>query len=173
MRIYRERVPDIARGIVKALVAAELIEVEPELHEEVELDCASVLNEYRRTDYELTERARDLVSMQGLDYSHTFKLKSRLARDRKFGIGDEAIEWIVKQMLEILLQSKNVEEIFGEDHELRRCIAPVIQKELRIGSDLDKQVKQRIRNMQEGTSAYDIEYQKAMEKLRSSKGLED
>ena len=24
MRIYRERVPDIARGIVKALVAAEL-----------------------------------------------------------------------------------------------------------------------------------------------------
>ncbi|MDP6944583.1 MAG: DUF507 family protein, partial [Myxococcota bacterium] len=109
VRIYRERIPTIARGIVEALMAADLIEFEASAREEVELDCASVLQEYRRTDWELTEKARDLVSMQGLDYSHTHKIKSRLAADKKFSIGENAIEWLVEQTLEILLQSHHVE----------------------------------------------------------------
>lgn len=173
MRIYRERIPAIARGIVQALVKEDLIEFEPEARDEVELDCASVLQEYRRTDWELTERARDLVSMRGLDYSHTHKIKSRLASEKKFSIGDSAIEWLVNQMLEILLQSNNVDEIFGDDNDLRRAIAPVLRKELNVGSDLDQEVRKRIKNLQEGTTDFDVEYQKTMEKIRSSKGMND
>ena len=57
MRIYRERIPGISSSVVKALSANELIEVEPDLVSEVELDVGSVLKEYRRVDYELSERA--------------------------------------------------------------------------------------------------------------------
>ena len=106
MRIYRERIAPVAAGIVDALLAGELIEIEADLRDEVELDVASVLQEYRRTDWELSEKARDLVAVRGLDYSHTHKLKSQLAKKASFGIGDDAIEWIVQQILEILLQSK-------------------------------------------------------------------
>ena len=171
MRIYRERIPTIARGIVEALLSGELIEFEAASREEVELDCASVLSEYRRTDWELTEKARDLVSLQGLDYSHTHKIKARLASDKKFSIGENAIEWLVSQTLEILLQSSHVEEIFGDDNDLRKAIAPVLRKELLVGSDLDQQVKRRIKNLQEGTSDYDVEYQKTLEKIRISRGM--
>ena len=171
MRIYRERIPTIARGIVQALLGADLIEFEASAREEVELDCASVLQEYRRTDWELTERARDLVSLQGLDYSHTHKIKGRLAAEKKFMIGENAIEWLVEQTLEILLQSNHVEEIFGEDNDLRKAIAPVLRKELHVGSDLDQQVRRRIKNLQEGTSDFDVEYQKTMEKIRKTRGM--
>ena len=96
MRIYRERIPAISTSVVKALAAAELIEVEPDLVPEVELDVGSVLKEYRRVDYELSERAKDLVASRGLDYSHTRKLKSKLAAEKKFGQGEDAIEWLVE-----------------------------------------------------------------------------
>ena len=173
MRIYRERIPAIARGIVQALKKEELIEFDAASQEEVELDCASVLQEYRRTDWELTEKARDLVSLRGLDYSHTHKIKSRLASEKKFSIGDSAIEWLVNQILEVLLQSNNVEEIYGEDNDLRRAMAPVMRKELNVGSDLDQEVRKRIKNLQEGTTDFDVEYQKTMEKIRTSKGMTD
>ncbi len=172
MRIYRERIPAISQGIVDGLIKDELIEVEAEFRGEVELDVESVLKEYRRADYELTEKARDLVSQRGLDYSHTFKLKSRLANERKFSLGEEAIDWITNQIVEILLQSRNVEEVFGEDHELRRSIAPVLKKELNVDSELDREVKKRIRNLSEGTSDYDVQYQQTLEQLRSANKLE-
>lgn len=173
MRIYRERIPRIATSILDALLEAELLEVEPEMHEEVELDVASVLKEYRRVDWELGEQAKDIVANRGLDYSHTRKIKSKLAQEKSFGLGEEAIEWIVRQILEILLQSRNVEEIFGEDHELRRLISPVLKKEIGLDDELDREVKRHIRNFEEGTSDYDVEYKKTMDRIKHNKGLSE
>lgn len=173
MRIYRERMPSIAHAIADALIDGEMIEVESSMREEVELDLESVLKEYRRTDRELSDRARDLVAMRNLDYSYTHKIKGQLAREKGFGLGDEAIEWIAGQMIEMLLQSANVEEVFGEDHDLRRLIAPILRRELGMESKLDREVRKRIKNMAEGTSEFDIEYQKTMERLREAKKLSD
>ena len=172
VRIYRERIPSIASAIVRGLVKEELIEIEQGLQEEVELDIESVLKEYRRTDRELSERARDLVSIRNLDYSYTHKIKAQLAREKHFKLGLEAIDWITQQMLEILMQSRFVAEVFGEHNDLRRTIAPVLRKELGFEGNLDQEVKRRIKNLQEGTTDYDIEYQKTMERLRASKKLD-
>jgi hypothetical protein len=172
MRIYRERIPSISTLIVKALLAADLIEVEVEQVPEVELDIASVLTEYRRTDWELAEQAKDIVANRGLDYSHMRKIKGRLAAEKRFGMGDEAMDWLVEQMLEIMLQSRNVEEIFGEDRDLRKVIAPVLRNELGVESDLDREVKKHIKNFEEGTSDYEVEYQKTMDRIRRTRGME-
>lgn len=167
MRIYRERIPAIASSIVNALTEQELIDVEAESRPEVELDVESVLKEYRRMDYELTEQARDLVEQRGLDYSHTFKLKSRLAAERKFGLNDDGLDWICEQIVEILLQSRNVDEVYGEDHELRAVVNPILMKELTVEDNLDKEVRRRIKNLQEGTSDFEVEYQKTLDALRN------
>jgi hypothetical protein len=123
-------------------------------------------------DYEITEKARDLVATRGLDYSQTFKLKSKLAQERGFGLGEDAIQWLCDQIVEILLQSKHVDEIFGEDQDLRAAIIPILKKELATDSELDKQVKSRIKNLQEGTVDYEVEYKKTMEQIRSSRKLD-
>ena len=171
MRIYRERIPEVARKLVGALVDAELIEVDAEMAEEAELDVASVLTEYRRADYELTERARDIVTLRKLDYSSLHRIKSRLAQQARFGLGEEAIDWMSTQITEILLQSSHVEEVYGADHDLRRVITPILKRELGVESELDREVKKRIRNLQEGTEDYEIEYQKQIEKLRRAKRI--
>lgn len=169
MRIYRERVPQIARSVAQALIAAELIEVTEENLPEVELDVESVVNEYRRMDHEITEKARDLVQQRNADYSQTFKIKAKLAAQQNFVLGDEAVGWICEQIIEILLQSRHVEEIFGEDHDLRAVIAPILKREFLVDDELDREVKKRIRNLEEGTVNYEVEYTKTMEQLRSQK----
>lgn len=169
MRIQRERIPSISKEIVQALMDGDLIEVEPEFVEEVELDVASVLKEYRRTDHELTERARDLVALRNLDYSYTHKIKAKLAREKGIGLGEEGVEWITAQMLELLLISNNVAEVFGDDNELRAAIGPILKRELVTDGSLDREVKRRIKNLSEGTSEYEIEYQRKLEQLRRSK----
>ena len=173
MRIYRERIPGISTAVVRALIAQELIEVEAEMLAEVELDVGSVLKEYRRVDYELSERAKDLVASRGLDYSHTRKLKSKLANEKKFGLGEDAIEWLVKQIVEILIQSRNVEEIYGDDNDLRRTIGPIIKKETGLEGDIDREVRRHIKNFEEGTADFEIEYQKTMDRIRSNRGASD
>jgi hypothetical protein len=173
MRLLKERIPAVAKSVVDALLEAELIEVAPENRGEVELDVESVLKEYRRMDHELTEKARDMVANRQLDYSQTFKIKQKLAQDAGFGLNDDGIQWLCDQIVELLMQSRHVDEVFGEDHELRSKTAPVLKKELHVESDLDKQVRARIRNLQEGTADFEVEYKKTMEQLRAARKLED
>jgi len=173
VRLAKERIPQIAAMIVDALTSRELIEVEDESRPEVELDVESVLKEYRRRDHEITEKARDLVATRGLDYSQTFKLKAKLAAENGFGLNEDAVGYLADQIVEILLQSKHVDEIYGEDTDLRGAIAPILKKELHVDSDLDKQVKSRIKNLQEGTSDYEIEYRKTLEQIRNARKLND
>jgi hypothetical protein len=173
MRILKERIPTIARGVVEALVKAEMIEIDPANRPEVELDVESVLKEYRRMDAELAEKARDLVANRQLDYTQTHKMKQKLAQEAGFGLNDEGIQWLCDQIVELLMQSVHVDEVFGEDHELRAHTAPVLKRELSVESDLDKQVRSRIRNLQEGTQDFEVEYKKTMEQLRTARKLDD
>ena len=172
MRLLKERIPSVAKGIVDVLLEKELIDVASDSRSEVELDVESVLKEYRRRDHEITEKARDLVATRGLDYSQTFKIKSKLAQEHGFGLNDDAVGYLADQIVEILLQSNHVDEIFGEDTDLRGAISPILKKELHVDSDLDKQVKARIKNLQEGTNDYEVEYKKTMEQIRSSRKLD-
>lgn len=172
MRLYRGKVPTIAEEVTEALISAQHIEVAPDMVGEVQLDIESVLNEYRRVDREILEEAKDMVTHRGLDYSHTHRLRQRLAEQRGFGVGDNAIQYLVRQLIELLLHTRNVEEVFAEDHDLRRTMREVIRKHTELDRDLDRQVRAKIRHLQDGTQDFDVEYQKVMSDLRRVRNLE-
>jgi hypothetical protein len=171
MRIYRGQVPTISEEIVDALLKEQAIEVLPEYVNEVQLDVESVINEYRRIDRDVMERAKDAVANRNLDYSQLSKVRQRLADQKGFGTGDKAIDWLLKQLIEVLLHSRNVEEVFAADHELRRTMHQVLKRYSETDRDLDRQVRARIKNLQEGSNNWDVEYQRVMGDLRQRKGL--
>jgi hypothetical protein len=98
-------------------------------------------------------------------------MKQKLAAEAGFGLNDDGIQWLCDQIVELLMQSRHVDEVFGEDHELRAHTAPVLKRELSVESDLDKQVRSRIKNLQEGTQDFEVEYRKTMEQLRNARRL--
>jgi hypothetical protein len=172
MRLYAGKVTPIAQDMVQGMLDTESVEAEPGMEGEILLDIESVLKEYIRTEREIVNQAREMISRDGLEYRQLHKLKTRLAEERGFGIGDKAIEYLARQIIECLFHSRHVAEIYAEDHALRKQMRDVLRQHLRVDEDLDQEVRRRIQNLQEGTSSWEIEYNKVMTDLKRLKGLE-
>ena len=169
MRLYTGKVPTVASDLVRALAEAGDIEIASA--PEVELDVASVLKEYIRVDRELTDKAKDLMEKRNLPYAQFGKLKRGLAEERDFGLGEEGISWICAQLLETFMHSPNVEEVFADDATLRRKMKDVLKKHMAIDEELDAEVRQRIKNLEEGTATWELEYGRVMDQIKQKHGL--
>lgn len=139
---------------------------------EAELDVQAVLKEYLRLEKEITEKAKDLLQKRNLPYEQFGKVKRAMASEKSFGLGDEALDWMTSQMIESFMQSPHIEEVFVEDGVLRRKMADVLKRHMMVEEEIDAEVRRRIKNLEEGTSTWDVEYQKALEQIKRNRGLE-
>ena len=172
MRLYEGKIPTIARDTVKALIQEEVLDVEPQNEIEFERDVEAVLREYVRTERQLMNKAKDIVAAQG-GGGNVYRIKRRLAKERNFEIGDDAIEYIVTQMIETFFHSTFVEEVYAEDNDLRKLLGPILKKHTMAQEEtLDQEVRSKIKNLEEGSKTWDIEYQKVMERMKTKKNME-
>ena len=168
MRLHRAQVPQIAAEMVKALVADDAIECEDQ--REVQVDLESVLNEYVRTELDIAERARTLLAKRNLPQSEFGRMRRLVAEEQKVALGDEAIDYLLTQLVEILMHSRNVDEVFAEDHELRRRMREPLRRQAAADEQLNEQVRARLKHVQEGTSLWEVEYQRMMADIKRRKG---
>jgi hypothetical protein len=173
MRIYRGKIEPAALEILDRLIKDNLVEVEPSEVDEARKDLESVLLEYGRMAREINETAKDMADKRGIDYSALGRIRRSLAKERNFGMDDDALEYIVSQMIEIMLSSGHVEEVFGEDHELNKAISPILRKHMSVTEELDKEVRKQIKNLEdaEGTVSWEVEYQRKKDELERLKKL--
>ena len=171
MRLYAGKIDTIAAEVINRLTTDGDLEVSD--GREAQLDVASVLKEYIRVDKELTERAKDILQIRGLPHSHLARTKRQLAEQKDFGLEEEAVSWITTQMLETFMQSRNVEEVFGEDVVLRKKIKEIVTKHMQVEDELDQEVRNRLKNLQEGTGAWDIEYARVMDQVKQKHGIKE
>ena len=169
MKLYAAKIDTIAGEIIGKLVEDEDLEVSN--RSEAELDVASVLKEYMRVDRELTERTKDILEIRQLPYSAFGRTKRSLAEQRDFGLGEDGQSWICTQLLETFMQSPHVEEIFADDAVLRRKVKDILRRHMNVDAELDQQVRQRIKNLQEGTQSWEIEYNRVMDQMKQKYGL--
>lgn len=169
MRLYGGQVPIIAEEILRALLRASELEVTPENVPEVELDIQSVMREFIRLDREITSKARETQSQFGGSLG---RAKRQLAKEKGVEIGEDAGGYIITQLIETFLHSNFVEEVYAEDHEIRKRIKPILRRYMETEEQLDVEVRDKIKNIEEGSAAWDIEYQRAMGNLKRNKNLE-
>ena len=170
MRLYSAKIPSVGTEIVKALVEAGDIEVDDRA--EAEMDVQAVLKEYIRVDREITEKAKDMLQKKNLPYEQFGKIKRALAGEKAFALGDEGLEWMTTQMLESFMQSPHIAEIFSDDNVMRKRMAGVLKKHMQVDDELDEEVRRRIKNLQEGTSTWEVEYGKVLDQLKRNRGLD-
>ena len=170
MRLYSGKIPAIATELIRKLKEDGDIEVND--GHEAQLDLEAVLKEYMRLDRELTEQAKDLMERRRLPYEQFGKLKRDLADKKEFVTGDESVGYITNQILEALMHSRFVDEVFTDDVELRKKVQALLRKHMQVDSDVDQEVRRRIKNLQEGTATWEIEYQRVMETIRQKHKLD-
>lgn len=170
MRLYSTKIPAIASEVVKTLADEEAIEVID--RPEAELDVQAVLKEYLRLDREITDKTKDVLQNRNLPYEQFGKVKRALAKEKAFSYGEDALDWMTTQMIESFMSSPHIEEVFVEDSVLRKRMAEILKKHMQVDADLDAEVRRRIKNLEEGTASWEVEYSKALDQIKRNRGLE-
>ena len=171
MRLFSGKIPVISAEIAHRLNDDGDIEA-TDVNEVVE-DIQAVLKEYLRTDREIVERAKDLLEIRGLPYSHFTRVKKMVADDRGFGTGDDAMDYMMVQIIGCFMHSRFVDEIYAEDHELRRKMKPILRKHMSVDEEVEQEVKSKIKNLEEGTAAWEVEYKRVQEQVMKKRRLTD
>jgi uncharacterized protein len=169
MRLHAPKIPQLAHEIVDALVAAK--DIETHAANEVRLDVESVLTQYIKVEQEITDKAREIQSARGLPASELGRLKRLVADERRVRIGDEAIDYLLDQLVEILMHSSHVDEIWVEDLVLRRRMRDPLRRHASMDEQLQSEVRGQLKHVQEGSALWEVEYRRMMEEMRRRKGL--
>ena len=130
MRLHPKVIPDISRETIQLLMQDGDIEVEPLRIADAEMDLSAIMREYLTNEERVNQATREALERRGFDSSKFDKVKQEMADLRGFRMGDEGIAYVVRQLIEFLLMSRNVEEVFVADDVLRRKVFSVMRKHL-------------------------------------------
>jgi hypothetical protein len=169
MRVYTGKVQPLAAEIVKALVQNQEIETEDQA--EVVRDLESVYSGYVAAEKDVSERARQILQQRSLPQGELGRVRRTVAEQRGIQVGDEMLDYLLDQSIEMLMHSNNVEEVFAEDHELRRRMRPIMKKYLEVDDQVDAEVRSKLKHVSEGSQTWEVEYQRVMAEIQRRKGL--
>jgi hypothetical protein len=169
MRLYSTKVSPISAEVVRILTASG--DIEAETPREVEADVASVLSNYLAIEHEVNERTKDVLERTGRGQTDFGRVREQIATQKGIKVGDETLDFLLDQVVEIFHHSSNVDEIFCEDVELRRKMAPVFKKHMAMDDALDGDVRAQLKHLAEGTRTWEIEYARVLEQMKKKRGL--
>ena len=182
MRLYRNQISKLVDTIIRVLTEEnEIVEIaerppviedknvvkwsnrKPEYEGEDKLflwpefrqDIRAVLNNYVNTDRRLTEEARKIVSARGDDPSMIYAEKRRLAKHENFGLNEDAPSYIVGQLIEALLHTESVEEVYAQDREIHLLLLNEIREIMSNQRNLQQEVEQRIKTLERGSQTWE------------------
>jgi hypothetical protein len=169
MRLYSGKVSVIATEVVRALLAST--DIEAETPKEVEADIAAVLNQYLADEREVNDRAKDVLERTGKPQTDFQRVRALVADEKGIKVGDDTLDYLLDQVVEMLMHSGNVGEVYVEDLELRRRMAPVFKRHMSVDASLDADVRAQLKHVREGTRDWEVEYAKVLEQVKRRKGL--
>jgi len=169
MRLHSPRVPGIAADMLKSLLDAK--DIETASPNEVKADIVAVLEQYIRDEQATTDRAKDILASRGLPQTEYQRVRKLAAEEKGIKIGEDAIDYLLDQLVEMMMHSSNVDEVFAEDFELRRKMREPLRKQIVEEEVFEQEIRGRLKHVQEGTGLWEIEYRRMMEDLRRRRGL--
>lgn len=169
MRLHNAKVPELARQIVDALLTDG--DIETESPTEVRSDVQAVLEQYIRDEQQVLDRAKEVLQARSLPQSELPRLKRMVSQEKGIKLGDEAIDYVLDQLVEMLMHSQNVDEIYADDITLRRKMRDPLRKHAQIDDEVQAEVRSHLKHVKEGTALWEVEYQRMLEDIRRRKGL--
>jgi hypothetical protein len=171
MRLYRAKVPTIAKDVIDLLVQDGDIDVLPENREEAEKDLVAIMEEFRRRDMQLRDRVRDFMAARKIPFSEFGRTKKQIAEEMEHPVGDDIERFLCRQFIENMLISRFIEEVWTEDRDMYKKVMSALK-----GHDVDeREIREeaigKIRNVRQGTVDYEIALQNAIKDVKKRRGL--
>jgi len=171
MKIYMKLIPSIAQDILRALSKDGDIEIKDNRMEEAVLDVSKVFRDYLEEEEEINQEAMLFIQVNNLASKDFASVKAKIAEEKGFDYGDDAIEMLLADVVDALLKSDNIEEVYEENGVLIKKMYEVIKKYLDVDSELDKEAREQLKNLEEGSLEWDIAYKKVIHEIKKKKNL--
>ncbi len=169
MRLYSGKVAPLASEIVRTLTEGR--DIESDRPHDTELDVQAVLNNYLALEREATDRAKELIDNRGLPASEFARMRKLAAEQKGIRVGEDLVDFLLDQLVEMFMHSNNVDEIYSADVELRRKMAPILKRHLAVDDDIEHEVRGKLKHVQEGTRTWEVEYARIRDEIRRRKGV--
>ena len=171
MKLYKVKIPTIAKSVIETLCNEGAIEVELENRAESEKDLVAIMEEYIRRDAEMREAVKEHMSQANVPYDQFGKVRTQFSERWGLPSGDEVQRFLARQFIENFMISRFVDEVYAEDKELYKRVREIVE-----GHDVDEralrqEAADQIRNISEGTVDYEIALSKAMRDVKKRHGL--
>jgi len=173
MKLYRAKIPVIAEQTLRILVDEDDILIDAEHRAEAVKDLVAIMEEYLNRDNDFRTAIKDHMADHNIPYDQYGKVRSKLAEELNHAVGDDVERYLTRQIIENLLISPNVDEVFSEDKELHKKIIGVFREHHVDEGDIRTEAMEKIKNVAEGTVEYEIALQHAMREVRKRRGLQD
>lgn len=173
MKLYRTKIPTIAREIIDRLVEDGDVEILAARREEAEKDLIAVMEEFIRRDNDFRNRVRDGMANRAIPYDQYGSVRKKLAEEENHPAGDEIDRYLARQFIENLMISPHVDEVFGEDEDIRRKIMIILKSHDVDERAIREEAEAKVKNVREGTMEYEVALQHAMREVKKRRGLLD
>ncbi len=134
-------------------------------------EIESELRGYLATERDVNDKTKELLERTGRPQSEYGRVRVQIASSNGIAVGDETLDHLLDRVVAHLLEADEIEEIFATDLELRKKLATVFKKHMAIDAGMDTEVRAQLRHVKEGTDLWDIEYDKALVKVRTRRGI--
>jgi len=169
MRLFSGKITTLSDELAKALVDGG--DIECESRKEVAKDLESVFANYLQVEREVNDKAKDMLEARSLPPTELPRLRKLVAEQKGIQLGDELLDYLQDQLIEMLMHSAAVEEVYAADHDLRRRMRPILRKHLEVDETLEAEVRAQLKHVKEGTRTWEIEYQRMLGDIQRRKGL--
>jgi hypothetical protein len=171
MRLYRSRVEDIAKKVIKDLTEEEHIEVLPANQLEAVADLEAVMVEYLKREHRLRDAVREQMVALRIPYSDYGTTRSRIAREWGHPMGSQVERYLATQFVESFMVSPYIEEVFSTDSAMKRIIQETLVEFNVDEGELRDEAREKIKNIPENSSEYEIRLEQALREVRIRHGL--
>lgn len=171
MKLYRSKIPVIAKDCIDALVRDGDIEVTAKNRPEAENDLAAIMHDFLKRDASLRERTKDRMAADGMSYSEFGSARKKAAEASNHPVGDDVERYLVRQFVECLMVSRFVEEVFADDTVIYKKMMEVIRGHDVNEDALREEAAGRVKNAKPGTMEYELAIQEALRDVKKRHGL--
>lgn len=171
MKLYRLKIPEVARDVIKALNDSGMIEVSTPNVPEAEKDLEAIMEEYLRRDNDFRNAVKNRMASLRLPHDTYSRVRREMSAEWNHPTGKYVESFLARQFIESFMVSKFVDEVYEEDKFLIKKIKQVLIGHNVDESEIADEAKEKIKNIAEGTIDYEIALSNAIEEVKRRKGL--
>jgi len=158
MYFQKEIIANISKNIIFSIKNNKYLDILPSKIKNAEMDIAFVLLRIWKNNREIDYNTEKLMQNKGINNKYFSQIRHNILTTWMDGENKDVIYNITIRILNILLKSCNIDEIYVDNNILQNKINNILIENLLITSEINRIVINNLTGYKKGTSEWEILY---------------